>query len=133
MSNSHIQNLLLARKLMRGIEDKQVDLENWQASNDVRVHKEPECGTIACFGGWIALSPMFPQVSVCPSSGMPIMPVSPVGPLWGGDVAFHLFGNSMLFAAKTSKEKKRRLTDKQAVLERIHDQIQRMRYEDDQS
>lgn len=55
------------------------------------------CGTIACFGGWVAQNPYFQAQGVRPSDdGLPMMTTG-TATHYGSGVAFMLFGDAFLF------------------------------------
>lgn len=142
MSNEfYIQNLLRAREVMQATPDDRVELSWWQITDSNRiedVRTTPDCGTIACFGGWIALSPMFPDVFVntdrnacdfdglCIAVGEPAMKLPTGKTIAGGDVSEQLFGCPTLFYSLREREELSELTDKQVVLQRINERLKEL-------
>lgn len=128
MSNEfYIKNLLLAREVMQEVPDGKVFLDSWQQNRNNRgIAQEPECGTIACFGGWIALSPKFPDVAVG-AFGRPTMSMEQQGKtytLGGSEIAHHLFGDGRLFDQAQWDEKQFiSQSHKEIVLARIDTQL----------
>lgn len=64
-------------------------LEFWTSEEN----RQPDCKTLACFGGWCAVWPTFVNQGVLLApTGAPLM-----GYLWGSDVSKKLFGHTRLF------------------------------------
>lgn len=77
-----------------------VALKYWQEkpwTEHCTADTKATCGTIACFGGWVALYPYFQAQGVFPNpvNGAPMMP-----PLAGSEVAEFLFGDADLFRTR---------------------------------
>jgi hypothetical protein len=69
---ANLENIKLARQVLASVPDERVELRFWQSKRDpfgyihpvnsaFDLHENPksDCGTFACGGGWLALSPEF--------------------------------------------------------------------------
>jgi hypothetical protein len=65
------------------------------------VKKAHNCGTVACFGGWVPAMPEFAAMGVrAVEDGMPYFKLKNGNELLGGHVAGHLFGSNCLFYSR---------------------------------
>lgn len=70
-------------------------LADWVTRGDIR---SPDCGTVACAGGWLSVMPEFQSLGVVAGEdGRPVLP----GVSYLPDVERYLFGCAGIFAART--------------------------------
>jgi hypothetical protein len=117
----HLENVILAQEMWATVPVENVQLNNWQTTDVVDT---PNCGTIACFGGWCALYPAFRAkgVYVGPSMGMPEID-NGTRIIIGTGVAQELFGDYDLFSCARGLDSG---TDHEIVSRRLSVQRERL-------
>lgn len=83
------------------------DLDRWRRTEDgvrVTTSNKPDCGSTACFGGWLPYSSYFSKLGVHPAAAYdayPVLNATRFTSYEGKDLAEYLFGERELFASKT--------------------------------
>lgn len=99
-------NALEARdRMWPEVEAKMVNLESWRSEGpDADYSKRPDCGSTACFGGWVAWWPAFRAqgVTASPDTGEPMM--GDPDESFPSIVAEKLFGDRELFKSSYRHE-----------------------------
>ena len=129
-----IENILAAQAMMAEIPDGHIapNLGSWARMGGGRSYVdtpseeqlcELHCGSAACFGGWVAVTPHFKKQGVRrdEEDGSPFMKVQnendTVDHLHGSEVAKALFGEEYMFNAQMSTEGPRS-TPERLIIER---------------
>ena len=99
-------------------------LHKWTSEH----YKNPDCGTLACFGGWLSVMPEFVKMGVKRTViGSPYMDkVYPMEYPYSNArlLGKYLFGNSTIFNSRGRERTK--ITDHQAVQNRLNNNIKRI-------
>jgi len=116
--NRYILNLLVAHVVMYEMPDNAFvyDLTRWTCDGG-----ENECGSPACFGGWVGRIPFFKTQGVSVEGGQPFLKNHTIKD-YSSDVSDFLFGDSFMFDKANYHEKfsyNPRLSDRQVILNRI--------------
>jgi len=124
--NRYILNLLVAHFVMYEMPDNAFvyDLARWKCDKD-----ENECGSPACFGGWVGRIPFFKKQGVLvEGGGQPFLKNHTIKD-YSSDVSDFLFGDSFMFIKSSYYEKVShpdRLSDREVILNRIERVLKRM-------
>lgn len=102
--------------MLKTVPPHNLNLRSWR--QDINSSKPPDCGTIACAGGWLPHWPHFKALGVraVPVSGMPYT----YGIEWPEDLARVLFGNINMFSVLYENK---RDSHKQAAIRRFQEQL----------
>jgi len=116
--NRYILNLLVAHVVMYEMPDKAFvyDLSRWCDDEN-----KNECGSPACFGGWVGRIPFFKKQGVSVEGGQPFLKNHTIKD-YSSDVSDFLFGDSFMFLKSSYAEKfsyNPMLSDRQVILNRI--------------
>lgn len=113
-----IGNLLVAQAVMSEMPDESIypALGYWCES----VHN---CGTPACFGGWVVRIPYFLKQGVYPSRyGSPELKDGKRA----ASSSYYLFGEYWMFAERDSDDEGYKISDRQVILNRIKKQLEEL-------
>ena len=122
-------NLLEAQAFWATVNPDNVDLNTWRdPDGDEEVASDysvaPSCGTLCCFGGWLAWAPYFQGLGLraSPITGQPLMDFADYG-VSGCGVANRLFGRFALFDSASYDEADQYGSDYDIVAARIRNQL----------
>lgn len=82
------------------------NLDSWRHNDNAYytfTEKKPDCGSTACFGGWLPYSSYFSKLGVQPASDVeayPVLSLDHSKTYEGKELAYYLFGEYELFASK---------------------------------
>lgn len=111
MKHDHIGNLLAAQAMVEAMPNRAFMRHLKWFTNDAMMKNPHDCGSIGCFGGWIAVEPYFQKIGVQRTSWG--------APLLGEECSMKftsriLFGDSSMFDECYGE-----LTEKEIILARI--------------
>ncbi len=107
-----IENLLVAQAMVLDLPDEAIDLDQW--ANEEHVESQGHtCGSVGCFGGWVAVHPHFKKQGVTADryDGYPVMR----GHTFPSNVSLELFGDWEMFGSR----RRPRISQRREILARI--------------